>query len=813
MTDAREEVVALLADRPELEPALREIRDVDGARETWTFDDVSVDSGAFGEIVASGVVESAGDEYRLADPVAVDRALDGATADGPGGESSGGSAGVDASAALDRFRERLPRVRRDAAAALAAALALVALFRLVASPSVFRNGDIVLLANDPYFYRHWLLQLAADDAGLFAVPDRLLDGEPLLAAVLWSVARTVGGDARTVDLTLAWYPVAAALVTGLAVYGTARRLTDDARVGVAAVGLLAVTPVHAYRSAVGFGDHHAFDYMLVAVALYALVALAAVDRDRPPRDLAAAAAPWTGLLALGVAAQVLAWNAGPLLILPVGLYVLLRAAVDLRAGRSPLRGLGPELVAVALAAGAVWGAHGAWGWHAKYVALTPAFLLFGSLAVAVVAEAGHRADLSWLATGGGLVAAAAAVFGVVWRSFPDFRAEFRQEVERLALKPGQGDIVETGSLFDPDLGGPLAPIFYFGLALFLALPYAAWGGWAAVARDRTEWLAATAYVVVLLVLGVLQVRFAGALAVPVAVVGGLGFVHLASVVDLARRPTPFGGGDEAGGDGSGPSLGAGGTRSLRGDGAGRTFDTAALDGRTAGLLVALTVLVAGLGAGLTPPLTDDLTIEEESYRAAAWLGDDADAQGLAADERYVFSRWDRNRLYNAFASGQSDSYGYARANYQGFLVSTDPGAWYDRLSGRAAYVVTGDRSGSDGLTAGTVYATLQERKGNGTAHYRAVYATDGGERTVFRLVPGATVTGEAASNGTVTLSREVDIGGETFTYARSAAVGNGTFSVTVAYPGEYAVGNRTVTVPESAVANGTSVAVNGTVET
>jgi len=815
MTDAREEVDALLADRPELEPALREIYGVDGDEETWVFDDVPVDSGAFGELVSRGVVESAGDEYRLADRDAVAAALDG---DGGGGESGGGTnddpggaaTAPDAAEVVERVRTRLPRVRRDAAAGLAAALALVALFRLFAYPSVFRNGDIVLLANDPYFYRYWLLQLAGSGAGVFAVPDRLAEGEPLLAAVLWTVAKAVGGDARAVDLTLAWYPVAAALVTGLAVYGTARRLTDDARVGVAAVGLLAVTPIHAYRSAVGFGDHHAFDYMLVAVTLYALVALAAVDRDRSARDLVSAAAPWTVLFGTGIAAQVLAWTAGPLLVLPVGLYVVLRATVDLRAGRSPLRGLGPELIGIALGALAVLGAHSSWGWHADYVAYTPAFLLVGSLAVAVAAEAGHRAGLSWRATGGGLVAVSAAVFGGVWQEFPAFRAEFQQEVERLALKPDQGDIVETASLFEADLGGPLAPIFYFGLVLFLALPYVAWGVWAATARDRGEWLAAGAYFAVLLIIGVLQVRFAGALAVPVAVVAGLGFVHLASVVDLARRPRAFGGGDESGGAAGGLSGGPG-AQSVRRDGGERVFDIDGLDGRTAGLLVALAVLVAGLGAGMTPAFTADLTHSEASYQTATWIGDDADERGLATDERYVFSRWDRNRLYNAFASGESLSYGYARSNYEGFLTSTNASTWYDRLGGRAAYIVTEDIEGGEEFDDGTLYATLHERYGNGTAHYRAVYATDAGERKVFRPVPGATVTGSAASNGTVTLSREVDLDGASFTYERTAAVENGTFAATVAHPGEYELGDSTVTVPETAVANGTTVEVNGTV--
>lgn len=814
MSRPREEIADLLTDRPEFEPALRDVLAVDERRDGWTFDDVPVDSGTFGELVSRGVVESDGNEYRLADPAAVRAALDGEDAPASGGDTgpsassadeSGFPSGldVDASALGSPLRTDLPTVRRDAAVGLAAALALVALFRLIAYPSVFRNGDVVLLANDPYYYRHWLLGLAERGAGAFAVPDGVRNGEPLLVAALWTVVRAVGGDARAADLALAWYPVVAALGTGLAVYGTARRLTDDARVGIAAVGILAVTPVHAYRSAVGFGDHHAFDYLLAGVALYALVGAAAVDRDRTGRDLATAAAPWTLLLGAAVAAQVLAWNAGPLLVLPIGLYAVGRALLDVRAGQSPFRGLAPTLAGVGLAAAVVGLAHQSWGWHEGYVALTPALLFGGVAAVAFAGEAAHRAGVPWHAGGGALLAAAGAVFAGAWTQFPDFRTEFRQETDRLLTKPGQSDITETASLFDPDLGGPLAPIFYFGFALFLAVPYVAWGLWAATARERFDWLAACSYASVLLALGGTQVRFAGALAVPVAVFAGLGFVHLASVVDLTRRPAVLGGDGDADAASTRPA-----SRTRPGDtgrSTDRSFRLDLPDGRSLGLLVALAVLVAGLGAVLTPPLTDDLTVEAESYRAASWIQDDAETRGLAEDRRYVFSRWDRNRMYNAFASGDSLSYGYARANYDGFLVATDETTWYQRLDGRAQYVVTVDWEPNGELRDETLYSRLHENYGANAAHFRAVYATEDGSRKVFTVVPGATITGAADTNGTVTAATKVDIGGTAVTYERTARAENGTYAVTVAHPGEYAVGDDTVEVSEDEVRNGTSV--------
>ncbi|QSG08040.1 UDP-glucose 6-dehydrogenase [Halapricum desulfuricans] len=49
---------SLLEDRPDLETALEELLTVDAERDTWTFDDVPVDSGTFGELVSREIVET-----------------------------------------------------------------------------------------------------------------------------------------------------------------------------------------------------------------------------------------------------------------------------------------------------------------------------------------------------------------------------------------------------------------------------------------------------------------------------------------------------------------------------------------------------------------------------------------------------------------------------------------------------------------------------------------------------------------------------------------------------------------------------------
>ena len=63
----------LLDERPELESALEAALAVDDEHDEWSFDDIDVDSGAFGELVSRGIVEKRSDEYAVTDPAAVRR--------------------------------------------------------------------------------------------------------------------------------------------------------------------------------------------------------------------------------------------------------------------------------------------------------------------------------------------------------------------------------------------------------------------------------------------------------------------------------------------------------------------------------------------------------------------------------------------------------------------------------------------------------------------------------------------------------------------------------------------------------------------
>jgi len=170
-------------------------------------------------------------------------------------------------------------------------------------------------------------------------------------------------------------------------------------------------------------------------------------------------------------------------------------------------------------------------------------------------------------------------------------------------------------------------------------------------------------------------------------------------------------------------------------------------------------------------------------------------------------------MFNYFMNGESRSYAFARENYEPFLSSMDPESQYQELNGKIGFVVTTDLD--QDVPADITYARLHQRFGSagssgapGVGHYRAVYASGDESVKVFTLVSGANLTGTATPNETVTISTRVEIDGAEFDYRRRAGTdADGDFSVTVAHPGTYEVGNRTVTVSEDAVQNGENVTV------
>ncbi|MUV59463.1 hypothetical protein [Halobacterium sp. CBA1126] len=769
MTDVREETAALLDDQPGLADDLRAVVDVDREHDAWAFDDTPLDSGTFGELVSQGIATETDDGYRLADRHAVRVALGDADP-----ETAADSTGL---GIVDRLG--LPDIPRRVLAAILGCLLVVVAFRAFVYPRVFRGEHVVLLGNDPYYYRYLVFSMLDAGAGILDVPASIERGEPLLVALLVATTRLFGGSTGTAEIVLAWYPAVAALGSAILCYVLAVTLSRDRRVGLASLLILAVLPVHGYRTALGFADHHALDFLWLAVVAFAAVRTLPTGRDYPATRDWRTRLPGVGVLAVGVAAQAHSWNAAPLLFVPFVAYAVVRSAAIVRSG-DPLWDDG--LLIAGVTAGGLLAVAGyvVLGWQSPIIVTAP---LLAAVAMGfAVGTAALTRRLDWpawvasvLATGSGLLTLA-----VVVTIEPTFGAELSQELSRLVGMSGS-NIVETKSLFSTDYGLFVGPIFFYGTALLFALPAGAWAFYYGFHRPR--WLLAGSYGLVLFVLAVTQVRFTGELSLFVAVFAGFAFVYFLNVVDITDPPQVFADRDPRE---TGVDI--------------RSFSLP--ERRTLLSLGLAFLLVGGLGTMMTPIRTNTIVPSDDTYEAAAWMEDRVESPDWTRDQAYVFSQWSQNRLYNAFVSGDSRSYGYARSNYEPFLRSPNASTWYDRLNGRAAFVVADDEFASENETE-TMAARLADW-GSGTGHYRAVWR--GNTKTVYTLVPGATIEGTADANATVTVTYDGTVSGESFTYEHSTtASANGTYAVRVPYAGTYDVAGEEIAVSERAVANGTRV--------
>ncbi|MFC6952965.1 STT3 domain-containing protein [Halorubellus litoreus] len=770
MNEVRERTEAFLEDRDDAEGDLRAVLAVDAETETWAFDDVPVDSGRFGELVSRGIVEDAGDGYCLSDPDAVRGVLDGDVD------------GVDATDGAFELPSITGRVGREEAVSVVLAVTSVVLMRLVAFQSVFREGLVVLLGNDPYLYRYWTERVTANASGPFDAAfgtsmGAMADGEPLLVAMLswWT---SVLGGASAAGGVLAWYPVVAAVVVASLLYVAVRLLTSDRRVALAAIVILAVTPEHALRTAVGFADHHAFDYVWLGTTLVGVLLAERASGGRTAEDIVAA-----GLIAVGVTGQVLAWEAGPLLAVPVGLYAVVRAVRSVRTENDPVQSLMPVIAGTAGAGAMTFAAHATFGWHSTVVAATPALLFAGVVAVAGVAAVCQRYDRSPREVLAVEVVAGVVVTAVAVVTIPGLEAAL---APRLAFLLSSPDIAESKSLFSPAAGSLFGPVLAFGLAFFVGLPYLTWVT-ATVARgSNATWTAPVVYAWWFLALAIIQVRFAGELAAFLAIFTGVGFVHLASVVDIT--PTR-------------PAV-------LDADAAEEAAWRPSLPARSTVVSIAvLFVLVGGLGAVQTPLQVSKVTVDDGTVEAVQAADSVAESHDRRYPENYVFSRWGYNRLYNYFVNGESRSYAYARSEYQAFLSASDGKAWYNKLrrDSRAGFVVTEDLQNAN-LSDDSLHARLHGHWGSasnsstGLSHYRAIYASPDASLKLFEVVPGATIIAPAPDDAPVTASTTVDVSGHEVTYERTVEpFAAGVVRLTVPYASTYEVGDRTVSIDPTAI--------------
>lgn len=778
MNDDVREAASAAAEDEEIRAALERLLE---QPPPWEFEELSIDSGRFGRLVDAGVLESTGDGYRLADPDAVQAALDNES-----GRQSNQSDGTVTSYDFDP----------TTLLTLLTLLGLVAAVRTLFSfPAVSRPVGTVLAGNDPYMYHHIVEQLLASDRTAFALGDlgrldvsflqfEVRTHDTLTIVMLWWAAALVGESHEAVAAVVAWAPVVAGVVTAGCVYWLAGTVTGDNRVAVVATLLLAVTPAHAYRTSLGFGDHHAFDYLWLAVTLLAVVRLLSsrTRTETRPRSLA-----WVIVGGAAVAAQTTAWRGGPLLLIPLGGVAVVQSGVALYREQSPLLSTGPLVAVLGTGALGVLVVHLGLGWLRSSRAFAPVLLAVGTATVVGVTTVGSRTGLDPRVVVAGEIVAGVAAAVLSLLVVPSVGGAFGRVVAYFGTYGGSG-IAETQSLFGPGVGTVVGPVLLFGFLLFLALPYVVWACHRGL-RGDAAWLVLGCYSAWLFALATIQSRFAGELSVLVAVLAGIGFVHLGSWVDLTEPPVPF---------------------------AENPIDwspAVSVELQTVARWLVLLLLVAGPGLLQTSVKIDQVTIDDADYEAGVWLGTYADEHELSYPNNYVLSQWGRNRADNYLVNGETESYDYAQRQYGSFVTATDATGWYGRLAERdVGFVLVETRSSGQGTVGERLWTAFGGRTPDnpGLGHYRVVYADETDGPLVAAVVSGATVTGAAPPNTTVTLSTEVTVppDGRTISYERRVEAGaDGWYAVTVPYAGEYSVDGEIVTVPETTVEIGKRVSV------
>lgn len=780
MTDVRDAIVSFQADRPDAEDILCELLTVDADTDAWEFDDVDIGTGIFGELVSRGIVEQHNGGYQLTDRTAVEAAV---TDDLNVEQNTHEDQSTPTNESLLSGGLARPTVSRRHLIGGILATCLVIAFRLVSLPSVYQSDYIVLLANDPYYYRYWLFDFIYSSRHPLVVSDGIQVGEPLLLAALQVTTVLFGKSPAAAEQVLSWYPVVAAVGCALAVYWIGLKLTNDHQVAIASVVFLAVLPAHGYRTLLGFADHHAFDFLLLGITFASVISFEHVSittvRDLSSRNVW----PWVFFAGIGIGAHVLAWNAGALLLVPLSVFAVVRTLLIVKHETSVVA-MGPLLLSATLGGIIAYLGHSVFGWQQFFMIVPPLLLAAGIAVLTAVVALARRQDIGTTPASVGLVASGAIMIAGAIVLVPEFGTQFVQETSRLVLG-SERNISETQSLFSTDFGFIVAPFGYFGLSIFFALPVFAWAGWFGWTENRGDWLTLSSYAWVLFVLSIFQVRFAGHLALPTAVGTGFAFVWLSARVGNLSVP------------------GVGSTEeSKERQSWGRSVqsDTSTSDDRdlksTVSVLVAIFLLVGGLGAVITPARADALTHDQSAVTATQEMEAYATAHNLQWPESYVFSVWDHNRMHNAFISGESRSYGYAQQNFDEFLASTNNSAWYQRLQGRAGFVVVPEFGNFRDAPDATMYAQFQRAWGVDT-HYRVLYAADDG-RKAFAIVPGTVVNGSATGE-TVTVSGTMEFNNRTQGVSTTVPVENGTYSVRISTPGTYTIGNQTVTVTENDV--------------
>jgi dolichyl-diphosphooligosaccharide--protein glycosyltransferase len=790
MSDVREAVKSLLADHPEIESELWALLELD-ENPPWEFDDTPLDSGQFGEIVSRGIAEQYDDGYRITDPSAVEAVLDGSETDTePATTTTVSRLGTYGKPIVEWYRNNPFTL-----ACLMGVLALVAVLRVAfVYPGVFRERQTLLTGNDSYMYLYWVEQLLTGSHEAFHIgslsqlPPWLASHDVLPVVILWWIATIAGGTVEVVRTILVWYPVVASVIVGGVLYLCAVSLTSDRRVGIATVGMFAVTPAAATRTMLGFADTEGFDFIWLGVTLLALFVLARSDEPDswmyPDRSTLIA----TVALTLGISGQLYTWRGAPLYLAAIALFVAAFTFSGLRSNRPVSPVLVPIMAASVFSTGLLAIAYFGFNWFQGYRLVTPPLLFGGTAAMFAFAVVVKRRDPDLRLATGGFAVLGAVALAVGWQFVPAISAgiiEFVNYMQRFTWT----NIGETQSLFAGGLGSVAGPLLKLGFVSLLGIGGLLVATWLSYSQHRPGWLLATIYAWHFLLLSVVQIRFAGPYGMINAILAGAAFVQLAAAVELVD-PVAW-------------------TRPV----AETTRDVVSVsvpDRRTAVFVCVLFFAVASLGLIQIPIQQHTLTISEDRYQAAVYIDDYSAEHDQSYPDNYVLSEWSWNRMYNYVISGESHLYEFAEENYLQFLRSEDPSGQYTHLENRTGYVVLSDWE-TDAFSAASMQTRLFQHHGSMTnetpalEQYRTIYT---GQRHVVELVPGATVTGTDTATEAFVVSTTVTTppNGTQLTYEQRVRTDSeGQFEFTTPYPGTYDLPNGSVTVPDSAVENGDTV--------
>jgi dolichyl-diphosphooligosaccharide--protein glycosyltransferase len=784
---------------------------VDAAHDRWTFEDIDIDSGQFGELAATPLVERIDGGYRLRDIEAVRAARE----------------GKDRPTATHDWRTRAGKLvaldrsfLSPGVGGLLASLFVVFVVRIAHYSTVYQSGRVVSPGNDPYFYRYWQERLVAETTDPLSVgvlvdpPWQTGDWNqrPLTHATNWWLTEMLGGDRWAAEFVAAWQPVVFTLLLAGLCYWTVIVLTDDERIAVLAVLVVGLAPIHIGYTGLGLFHHRSHQFLWFGLALFALVRLARdlVDRrergsaKRAVRGRLTALSTWkrSALFGLALGLYTHTWGGSAEVFLPLVGYLGLRSLLAVSSGVSPARSLLPLVVGTGVGGTVAVTLHLLLGWHGQLAPAVAFLAVLVSIGVLLLGEVWHRQSLSathlFLSQLGLGILAVVAVFALR----PEFARLVADSFGRALLAPGRSG--QSTSLFTTDQGVFGAPLLHIGVPFYLGLGGLGWG----LVRVRNQyapaWLAFVVFGFFYLVAAGVLLRFAARLVIVLAPFAGLVILTVLAKVDLARPPRPIASRDA-------PSS--------------RRSIAIPSDSSQIAYVSGIFVVLFGLNVVLSPTISGGILYDEAEVDTAQAIAEHASEHDLDYPDSYVFAEWGHNRMYNYFVSGNSRSETYARGGYgdRGYasfirasnpdeVVGALPQERWDVFDDGQGYLVVRKQSAS--FENDTVQSRLYEdwglRRGPfaALAHYRLVHVSEEESILAFQIVPGADLTVSGSANETVTVSTDVTVDGAAFTYERSVRLGpDGTERIVVPYAGRYRIDDETVFVSDAAVMSSETVSI------